>query len=199
LVYVQASNEWLLSTSCVWHSTITITHHAPIASAYPHLERFFVGILGTNTLTDVFLMKQLASAAASQHKVAAEIKRLMLSASGLLTMSSDRRKFSESIEVLEQSTFLPCISATGQFVYCSLTDPFFIVDNQHDAEKFRDHLWLLDFSYEHLASLHELFNLLRLQSRYLKRNVRRVTAVESASYNEELTNRIRLCAYPISW
>lgn len=198
-MYSEDKNDWLKSTSCIWHSTVDIGGHVPIAATYHELEKFFVDVLGTSTVTDKFLMKQLASAASKQVKVAADIKTLMISASEMLDISSEPSKFRHSIEVLEGSTFLPCVSASGQNMFCSPDDTFFIVDNEFYGSRFRGELMLLDFTYEQLNSLHELFRILRLDNRYLQRHVEIETTAGMSNVDEILTHQLRQCAYPISW
>ena len=178
--------------------TIEIGNHVPIAAMYPELEEFFVNVLGVSTVTDVFMMKQLAAAAAKSIKNVDEIKRLMLSASELLDVNSQSSHFATSMETLQQSKYLPCKSPSGH-MFCSLKETFFIVDNKYYAEKFGGKLVLLDFTYEQLIFLHELFRILRIDHRYLTRHVRRETSAETSTVDNALTHQFRQCAYAISW
>jgi hypothetical protein len=178
--------------------TIEIGNHVPIASMYPKLEEFFVNVLGVSTVTDVFMMEQLAAAATKPFKNADEIKRLMLSASELLDVNSQSSQFGTSMEILQQSKYLPCKSPSGH-MFRSLEETFFIVDNKYYAEKFSGKLVLLDFTYEQLIFLHELFRILRLDDRYLARHVRRETSAETSTVDNALTHQFRQCAYAISW
>jgi hypothetical protein len=178
--------------------TIEIGDHVPIAAMYPESEEFFVNVLGVSTVTDVFMMKQLAAAAAKPFKNADEIKRLMLSASELLNVNSQSSQFGKNMEVLQQSRYLPCKSPSGH-TFRSLEETFFIVDNKYYAEKFSGKLVLLDFTYEQLIFLHELFRILRLDNRYLARHVRRETSAETSTVDNALTHQFRQCAYAISW
>ena len=178
--------------------TIEIGNHVPIAAMYPELEEFFVNILGVSTVTDVFMMKQLAAAAAKPSKNADEIKRLMLSASELLGVNSQSSQFGTSIDILRKSKYLPCKSPSGP-VFRSMEETFFIVDNKNYAEKFSGKLVLLDFAYEQLISLHELFRILRLDDHYLARHVRRETSAGASTVDNALTRQFRQCAYAISW
>jgi hypothetical protein len=178
--------------------TIEIGNHVPIAAMYPELEEFFVNVLGVSTVTDVFMMKQLAAAAAKPSKDADEIKRLMLSASELLNVNSQSSQFGTSMETLRQSKYLPCKSPSGH-MFRSLEETFFIVDNKYYAEKFSGKLVLLDFTYEQLIFLHELFRILRLDDRYLARHVRHETSAETSTVDNALTHQFRQCAYAISW
>jgi hypothetical protein len=178
--------------------TIEIGNHVPIAAMYPKLKEFFVNVLGVSTVTDVFMMKQLAAAAAKPFKNADEIKRLMLSASELLNVNSQSSQFGPSMEILQQSKYLPCKSPSGH-TFRSLEETFFIVDNKFYAEKFSGQLVLLDFTYEQLNFLHELFRILRLDDRYLARHVRRETSAETSTVDDTLTHQFRQCAYAISW
>ncbi|KAF1811695.1 hypothetical protein P152DRAFT_418319 [Eremomyces bilateralis CBS 781.70] len=192
------SNKWLKSSSCIWHMTIEIGNHVPIAAMYPKLKEFFVNVLGVSTVTDVFMMKQLAAVAAKSFKNPDEIKRLMLSASELLDVSSQSSQFGTSIEILQQSKYLPCKSPSGQDMFRSMEETFFIADNKYYAEKFSGKLVMLDFAYEHLIFLHELFRILRLDDRYLARHVRRETSAETSTVDNALTREFRQCAYAIS-
>jgi hypothetical protein len=178
--------------------TIKIGNHVPIAVMYPKLEEFFVNVLGVSTVTDVFMMKQLAAAADKLFKDADEIKRLMLSASELLDVNSQSSQFGTSMETLQQSKYRPCKSPSG-YPFRSLEETFFIVDDKYYAEKFSDKLVLLDFTYEQLIFLHELFRILRLDDHYLARHVRRETSVDTSTVDNALTHQFRQCAYAISW
>jgi hypothetical protein len=178
--------------------TIEIGNHVPIAAMYPGLKDFFVNVLGVSTVTDVFMMKQLAAAADNPFKKVDEIKRLMLSASELLNVNSQSSQFGTSMEILQQSKYLPCKSPSGH-MFRSLKETFFIVDNKYYAEKFSGKLVMLDFTYEQLIFLHELFRILRLDDRYLARHVRRETSAETSTVDDTLTHQFRQCAYAISW
>jgi len=192
------SNKWLTPSSCIWHMTIKIGNHVPIAAMYPKLEEFFVNVLGVSTVTDVFMMEQLAAAADKPSKNANEIKTLMLSASELLDVNSKSSQFGTSMEILQRSKYLPCKSPSG-YMFRSLEETFFIVDNKYYAEKFSDKLVMLDFTYEQLIFLHELFRILRLDDHYLARHVRRETSADSSTLDNALTHQFSQCAYAISW
>jgi hypothetical protein len=179
--------------------TIEIGNHVPIAAIYPELKEFFINVLGVSAVTGVFMMKQLAAAAAKPSKNADEIRRLMLSTSGLLDVNSQSSQFGTSMETLRQSVYLPCKLPSGQDMFRSLEETFFIVDNKYYAEKFSGKLILLDFTYEQLILLHELFRILRLDDRYLARHVRRETSAETSTVDNALTYQFRQCAYAISW
>ena len=84
-------------------------------------------------------------------------------------------------------------------MFRSLEESFFIVDNKYYAENFGGKLVLLDFTYEQLNSLHELFRILCLDDRYLARHVRRETSAETLTVDNALTHQFRQCAYAISW
>lgn len=199
LVYHSDSNEWLKPSSCIWHTTIKIGNHVPIAAVYPELEDFFVNTLRVSTVTDVFMMKQLAAAAAKPSKNADEIKSLMLSASELLDINSKSSQFGTSVEILQQNEYLPCKSPLGHSMFCSPEQSFFIVDNEYYFHKFSGKLMLLDFAYEQLISLHELFRILRLDDHYLSRHVSRKTSAPTWTEDKVLTDQFRQCAYAISW
>jgi hypothetical protein len=199
LIYVESNDCWVQSTSCVWHSTAEIENYTAIAAEYPKLKEFFVDVLGINTVTDVFLMKELAAAASRQSKDVENIKRLMLAASQKLDGRSPPDRYGNSLEILEANKFLPCTLPNGGMVFCTTEDAFFIVDNQSYGIKFQRKLLLLDFSYEQLNSLHELFCILRIDDRYLQRHVDLETVSETSSIHDGMTKDIRQCAYPISW
>jgi hypothetical protein len=177
---------------------IEIGNHVPIAAMYLELEEFFVSILGVSTVTALFMMKQLAAAAAKPLKDADEIKRLMLSASELLDINSQSSQFGKATEILQQSKYLPCKSPSGH-IFRSLEESFYIVDNKYYAEKFDGKLVLLDFTYEQLIFLHELFRILRLDHHCLTRHVRRETSAETSTVDNPLTHQFHQCAYAISW
>lgn len=171
----------------------------PIAGIYPDLEDFFVKILKVSTVTDAFMMKELAATASKPIKSAEVIKRLMSSTSKLLNINSDVSKFDKSIEILQQHKFLPCRACSGQTEFRSISEVFFIMDNQHYAEKFAGKLVVLDISYEELNSLHQLFRILRLDDRYVTRHVREETSALSSEVDDVLTEQFRQCVYAISW
>jgi hypothetical protein len=191
-------DEWLNSSLCVWRNTIKLGNHVPIAAVYPELKDFFVDVLGVSTVTDVFMMKQLAAATSKPTKDIDEIKALMLSTSELLGADSQSAKYKTSTETLRKWSYLPCKLPSGN-VFRSLKETFFIVDHEYYAEKFKGRLVLLDFTYEQLTSLHDLFRLLRLDDHYLARHVRRETSVETSTFDDILTQQFRQCAYAISW
>lgn len=142
-------------------------------------------------------MEQLAAAADKPCKNADEIKRLMLSALELLDVNSQSSQFGTSMEILQQSKYLPCKSPSG-YMFRSLEETFFIVDNKYYAEKFSDKLVLLDFTYEELIFLHELFRILRLDDYYLARHVRLITSANTSTINNALTQQFHQYTYTIS-
>lgn len=166
---------------------------------YPHLEKFFTNALKVNTVTAGFMLKQLAAASASVQKNSDDIKGLMLSTSVLLQSERDTSKFDKSLEILSDKKYLPCKSTTGTIEFRSAAQTFFIADNQYYAERFIDQLTMLDFSYDQLNSLHELFRLLKIEDHYLSKHVRQQTSAENSVVNDKLTLQFRQCTYAISW
>lgn len=172
----------------------------PIAAMYPELQEFFVDILGVSTVTSGFMMKQLATAAARPQKDVNEIKKLMLSTSQSLSSDNRMSEVEKSVETLLQSQFLPCQSPQGgEIEFRTASETFFILDNQYYGEKFSGKVFMLDFTYEQLISLHELFRVLRLDDHYLTRHVSRETSADGVERNDLLTEQFRQCAYAISW
>ena len=194
-----SSKQWLRSTSCLWHGAIKIENLVPIASVYPELEDFFVNILGIRVVTDKIMMNQLAAKAGDASTSIDEIKSLMLWTSEMLSLDSESSQFVKSMDILRQSKFLPCRLPSGQSVFCSPDQTFFIVDNELYAHSFRRELILLDFAYEQLNSLHALFLLLRLDDRYLGRHVIDEITANTSTVDDALTDQFRQCAYAISW
>jgi hypothetical protein len=199
LIYNRHSGNWIQSGSCVWHSTIDISNHVPIAAMYSDLRDFFVEILGVNTVTPVFMMKQLAKAAKSRAKTVENIKSLMLAVSELLGVSSNASDFRSSMEILDECNYLPCRTTGGAGEFRSRSQAFFIVDNEDYANEFGDRLVMLDFTYEQLNSLHNLIQLLGLDDHYLARHVHHETSADNSTKDDTLTAQFQQCAYAISW
>ena len=167
---------------------------------YPELEDFFVAILGVSTVTSGFLMKQLAIAAARPQKDANEIKKLMISTSQSLSPDTRSSEVEKSVDFLLQSHFLPCRTPhTGDIIFRTASETFFILDNKYYGEKFSGEIFMLDFTYEELISLHELFRVLRLDNHYLSRHVSPETTAEGLEGDDSLTAQFQQCAYAISW
>ncbi|KIX03638.1 uncharacterized protein Z518_07191 [Rhinocladiella mackenziei CBS 650.93] len=198
LIYNPRSNDWLQSKSCVWHSTMDISNHVPIAATYSELQEFFIGVLGVQTVTPMFMMKQLAAAAKSNAKTVDNIKKLMLAASELLDMGSNGSQFRSSMEVLDECAYLPCRSIAGATEFRSKSQSFFIVDNETYANEFGDQLVMLDFTYEQVNSLHKLIRLLGLDDHYLARHVLLETSARVSTPSDTLMAQFHECAYPIS-
>jgi len=173
--------------------------HTPIAALYPQLRNFFVDTLGVHTVTDVFMMDELAKEASRTTKDRGRIKSLMLSAAAMLNVESETSKFPHSLAILQQAEFLPCRSSTQTHQLLALDDPFFVVDNIEAANAFEGKLPFLDFTYEELNTLQILLRLLRLESRYLSKNLVFETHEEDSTLDVELTQQIRQCAYALSW
>ncbi|KAJ9605358.1 hypothetical protein H2200_010015 [Cladophialophora chaetospira] len=198
LIYSLRDNEWIKSKSCVWHSTVNVSNYVPIAAMYLNMQPFFVGTLGVNTVTPVFMMKQLASAAKSRSKTIENIKTLMLAVSELLDASSNASDFKKSMEILDECDYLPCRSTAGATEFRSRSQSFFIIDNETYAGEFGDRLVMLDFTYEQLNSLHYLIQLLGLDDHYLARHVKSETSPGDSTEDDILTVQFRQCAYAIS-
>lgn len=199
LIYNHHSNNWITSRACVWHSSMEINNHVPIAAMYSDLQDFFVGVLGVNTVTSVFMMKELANAAKSRTKTVENIKTLMLAVSELLDMSSSKSEFRSSMEILDECNYLPCRITGGAVEFRSKSQAFFILDNGNYADEFGDLLVMLDFTYEQLNSLHNLIQLLGLDDHYLARHVHSKTSADDSARDDSLTTQFRQCAYAISW
>jgi hypothetical protein len=177
-----------------------IGNHVPIAAAYSDLQEFFVKVLGVQTVTPAFMMKQLAAAAKSHTKTVDNIKKLMLAVSESVDMGSNESKsFRSSMEVLDECAYLPCRSIAGRTEFRSKSQSFFIVDNQTYADEFGDQLVMLDFTYEQVNSLHKLIRLLGLDDHYLARHVQLETSAPVSTPCETIMPQFRECAYPISW
>jgi hypothetical protein len=166
---------------------------------YSDLRDFFVGILGVHTVTASFLMKQLATAAKSTTKTHESIKAIMLALSEMLDHSSNDTSFRSSIEILDQSAYLPCRLKNGRLEFRSKAQSFFIVDNEQYAQVLQNWVIMLDFTYEQMNSLHRLVQLLGLGDHYLARHVHYETSAEARTESASLTAQLRQCAYAISW
>lgn len=176
-----------------------VGNHVPIAATYPELQEFFIGVLGVQTVTAMFMMKQLAAAAKSNRKTVDNIKKLMLAISELLDMGSNGSQFRSSMEVLDECAYLPCRSIGGATEFRSKSQSFFIVDNETYANEFGDQLVMLDFTYEQVNSLHKLIRLLGLDDHYLARHVQLETSARGSTTSDTLMAQFHECAYPISW
>ncbi|KIW23153.1 uncharacterized protein PV07_11373 [Cladophialophora immunda] len=198
LIYNPRNNDWLQSKFCVWHSTMDISNHVPIAATYSELQEFFVGVLGVQTVTLTFMMKQLATAAKSNTKTVDGIQKLMLAVSELLDRGSNGSQFRSSMEVLDECAYLPCRSISGATEFRSKSQTFFIVDDEMYARAFKDKLVMLDFTYEQVNSLHDLIRLLGLDNHYLARHVQLKTSALVSTPSYTLMARFHECAYPIS-
>jgi hypothetical protein len=176
-----------------------INKHVPIAATYSDLQEFFIGVLGVQTVTPMFMMKQLAAAAKSNTKTVDDIKKLMLAVSELLDMGSNGSQFRSSMEVLDECAYLPCRSIARATEFRSKSQSFFIVDNETYANEFGDKLVMLDFTYEQVNSLHNLIRLLGLDDHYLARHVQSETSARVSTPSDTLMAQFHECVYPISW
>ena len=144
-------------------------------------------------------MNELAKEAAKPVKNKTQIKSLMLSTAAMLNAESDVSKFPSSLAILQQANFLPSNSPNQTSELLALNDSFFIVDNLKVAQAFEGKLALLDFTYEELNTLHTLVRLLRLEDRYLSKNVALETDEGDCALDTGLTQQIQQCAYALSW
>lgn len=196
---IRADSRWLTSKECVWHTSVDFGNHAPIAGVYPDLKSFFVTILGVNTLTDTFMMKELAKLANSPAKTSHELAKLMLATASMLSSTTDPADFSDSLAKLQEAQFLPCRQCDGSIVLVGLSDSFFVIDNSAFGVRFEGKLKVLDFTYDQLNTLHPLFRMLRLEDRYLSKSVQNETDAGESVTDTALTSEFRQCAYAISW
>lgn len=197
--FVHCGDTWQTTDSCVWHESINIGQHTPIAALYPQLQPFFVDVLGVHTVTDVFLMDELAKEALHSAKNNDRLKSLMLSTAGMLNAKSEVSKFHGSLAVLQQAEFLPCRLPDETSEHLALDDAFFIVDNLEIADAFRGKLTFLDFTYEELNTLHTLLKLLQLESRYLSKNISFERDEGDSILDAGMTQQVQQCAYALSW
>ncbi len=176
-----------------------ISNHVPIAATYSDLQGFFVEVLGVQTVTPMFMMKQLAAAAKSNAKTADNVKNLMLAVSELLEPGDNGAQLRNSMEILDECAYLPCRSTAGTTEFRSRTQSFFIVDNETYANEFGDQLIMLDFTYEQVNSLHKLIQLLGLDDHYLTRHVQPETSARVSAPSDTFMAQFHECAYAISW
>lgn len=172
--------------------------HTPIKEMYPDLQQFFVKLLDVSTVSDVFMMKQLAQTAKRTDKNPSELKKLMLETSRMLVANSATESFTESIEILQKSQFLPCRLPSGQLKCLAITEDFFIPDETMSAQAFRDQVCMLDVTYAELSSLHKLLSLLNVQHKYLSKNISSRVEKGVSLADERLTQWFRECAFAIS-
>lgn len=182
----------------MWHESINIGNHVPIKAAFPSLQHFFVNILRVNTISDEFMMRELAKAATASTKDRNTIKKLMLDTSAILTSNSKADSF-DCTATLKTARFLPCITPDGSAKYLTITDDFFIPNDNIYVQAFQGRLYALDFTYSELNTLHPLINLLQLDGKYLAQNVLHQTEEGDSSIDDALTAQLRECAYAISW
>lgn len=168
----------------------------PIKAVYPGLDVFFVSILKVETVTDVFMMEELAKAAVNPSE---DIRDLILHTALVLSPQSSRRDLQDSIDSLQKAHFLPCKTPDGMRKYLGLSDNFFVLDDVRYREAFIDRITTLDFTYQEHTKLHRLFSLLGLNERFLTRHVKQKTAEGDAVLDEHFTEWFHNCAYAFSW
>ncbi|RMZ80647.1 hypothetical protein DV738_g2630, partial [Chaetothyriales sp. CBS 135597] len=194
IIYIPNHSRWYLADECVW-GTDSIGSRAPLANAYPDLERFFVDTICVPRLTLELMIDELIQAATCEDKNAKTIKELMKSIGEDLAKNPSAEISTDQLKTLDKSAFLPIRNGA---VFKKPTEEFFIDDHERYSAIFRTKVDILDFSCKELPSLHGLFVRLKIHQKYLSKHVKVSAEVKEPSLNEKLSVRMKRRAYALS-
>lgn len=194
---VYALGRWCKPSSSIWNCSVELSGRTPIEQSYPALRNFFVKKLGVNVMSASVLTQELISASKSASKSPGLMKALLVALGQVLSTDPHDRVTKEQIEDLKMTPFLP-VRKAGNHFFQGVSGELFINDHERYGNAFFDKINLVDFTCADLTTLHSLFSLLDLESRYLSKHVETTTVVKQSVKNDQLTDHLRQRAYPLS-
>ena len=199
LVYHE--KQWYTSLDCIWHESVKVGKYLPIKSSYPSLESFFVRILRVKDATLKFILEELTKASIT---VDSEVewtahRELLLNAGTMFTDDCNVKSLGNIVDALREKQFLPCRLGDVKKRLCAADDDFYIADSNRYEESFAGKLYMLDYSYQELTTLHGLLGLVDVAHRYLSKSVEIIAAEGDSVRSPLLTKQFRECAYALSW
>jgi hypothetical protein len=161
------------------------------------LRDFFVRKLGVIMMSANVLTQELTTASKPSEKYPGPIKGLMIALGQALSADPNDKVSKGNLQALKKTTFL-LVRKPGKYFFHSINSEFLVNDHERYGNAFFDKINLLDFTFAELTSLHPLFSLLDLESRYLSKHVETRTVVNSSMKNDDLTDHLRQRAYALS-
>ena len=201
LIFVRGS--WYEPSDCVWDFALNDAGTPRIQEVYGSLQSFFVDFAGVPTVDAVWIVERLQSPAKNAGRNVEESKKLILELGARIAVGQvgNQSSFLEHMKKLSKSSskFLPVSQRGNRVVHRGINDGFFIVNDDGLANKFKDHIDILDFDAEASSKLHWLFAKLSLEERYLTRQVKTLSEPSSSELHEPRTTDFQQRSYAFSW
>ena len=175
----------------MWAESTRIAGKIAIASEYPRLQNFFVGILHVQKPDKHTYILELA--ALYRDDSAPSISQVKT----LLWEINYRKPHASDLVVVKTSNILPIREATGYLQLRSLEDTFVLFDRESHAKTFRTKVASLDFEIEELRLLRPLIDAFGLSARYTTRLVDEKTRAQDAVLYASGTQDLRSRAHAI--
>lgn len=193
--------RWYTSADCIWHKSIKVGKNVPIKASYPSLETFFVRILNVKVATLEFVLGELTSASITSdtEEEWRAHRLLLLDVGAMVTDDCNAKSLRHIVDALRKKQFLPCRRREDEKMLCATDDDFYIADSKRYKESFAGKLYMLDYSYQELTTLHGLLGLVGVAYRYLSENVEVTTTEGNSVLSPSLTDQFQECAYALSW
>lgn len=174
LIYV--SGSWHTTRTCLWSSATDIDGRASLSQTYQELERFFVQILGVETLTLQMVYDQLKQLGESRTSSVLQVKKAWSAFNSLLPRADKRLDPTP----LLKSCLFPVKYPDGHVELCSTSSSFAIIDRKSHGQLFSGKAQLLDYTFDEFHQFHQTLEWAGLNTRYLSVCVKEVSAVVEA-------------------
>ena len=191
---IYAKGRWLKPSECLWNCTVEISGRVPLERTYPTLKKFFVDQIRVVPMNINILVQELTKVVKKAPPNIGEVKRIMLAVGQILAVDPTVKVNEGHLDSLRKTAFLPVCGPGGRRLEFT-NGRFCINDHKRYGEAFNNKITILDFDYEDLTSLHPLFELLKIEHRYLSKLVSVHTTVETFCASDYLTRHIRDRAY----
>jgi hypothetical protein len=182
----------------MWSSATNLEGRAILSETYDNLERFFADFLGVETLNAQILFDELLNQSSSLtpddlRRMKSHLKALNNFIPGI----GDYPDIDAS-EYVKRSACIIQIRRPGHSVIelVSHATNFVIADRVHLGNFFSNRVKVLDFDLNEARELAPLFGWLGIESRYMSRSVREITAIDETDARPVLPsqNQVQLKA-----
>jgi len=170
-VTTATGHGWYSTPECLWSSATGIRGKVTLNDQYESLKKFFVDILGVNTLTAQMVCDELLKSDPNTNP--GDVKAMIWSLNSLLQSHPDDI---DPAPLLKARIF-PTRHANDSVILSSAATDFAIGDREYLTTRFQPKARLLDYSLEEVHQLRPFFDWTHLGNRYLSAASKEITSV----------------------
>ncbi|KAL2822753.1 hypothetical protein BDW59DRAFT_173698 [Aspergillus cavernicola] len=178
LIYHKAKDgNWHSPSKCLWSSATDIQGMVTLNDIYEDLPRFFIKLLGVQTLTLEIIYDKLVNQGRGGSCIT-EVKQTIWILNSYL---QEVEELPDPEDVISNKVF-PVKYSDGTVELCSFAVDFAIADRKHLADLFLGKAKFLDFEINDIAQLEPFLCWAGLKSRYLSASVKEISALSGDSH-----------------